>query len=78
VTCRACADALLAYVDGALAPAARAAVDAHLARCPACVDYLRQYRDVIAAAPAAFVDDGVDLPEALVAAILTARRGLPS
>jgi anti-sigma factor RsiW len=77
VTCRECADCLLAYVDGVLAPAARDAFGAHLARCPDCANYLRQYRETIAAAGAAFADDDADLPEALVAAILAARLSDP-
>jgi anti-sigma factor RsiW len=74
VTCREIADFLLAYVDGVLSPAARDAFDAHLAICPDCVHYLRQYLDTIAAAPDAFADDDVvDVPEDLVRAILASR-----
>ena len=79
MTCREIADFLLAYVDGGLAPAARDAFDAHLAACPPCVSYLRQYRDTIAAIPAAFADDAVpDLPEELVQAILASRTSRDS
>jgi anti-sigma factor RsiW len=74
VTCRDIADFLLAYVDGGLSPAARDAVDAHLAVCPDCVAYLREYLQTIAAAPDAFADDDVvDVPEPLVQAILASR-----
>lgn len=74
MTCRELADFLLAYVDGTLSPAARDAFDAHLAVCPDCVQYLRQYLDTIAAAPAAYADDEVvDVPDDLVRAILAGR-----
>lgn len=36
------------YLDGALAPAARAALDAHLAACPDCAARLTQYRALFA------------------------------
>jgi anti-sigma factor RsiW len=74
VTCRDFADFLISYVDGGLTPAVRDAFDAHLAVCPDCVRYLRQYVDTIAAAPAAFEDDDLAaVPEALVRAILACR-----
>jgi anti-sigma factor RsiW len=79
VTCREIADFLLAYVDGVLSPAARDAFDAHLGLCPDCVAYLQQYRDTIAAAPAAFAgDEPADVPEDLVRAILASRAAIPS
>ena len=75
MTCREFADFLIAYVDGGLTPASRDAFDAHLAVCPDCVHYLRQYLETIAAAPAAFEDDDLaTVPEALVHAILECRR----
>ena len=78
MTCREFADFLMSYLDGGLTPAARDAFDAHLAVCPDCVHYLRQYRDTIAAAPAAFDDDDLAVvPEALIHAILEC-AGSPS
>ena len=75
MTCREFADFLLSYVDGDLAPAERAGFDAHLAVCPNCVAYLRQYLDTIAAAPLAFADeDFAQVPDELVHAILTSRQ----
>ena len=75
MTCRDFADFLLSYVDCELAPPARAEFDAHLAVCPDCVRYLRQYLDTIAAAPLAFADDDfAEVPEALVHAILASRQ----
>ena len=74
MTCREIADFLLAYVDGGLSPAARDAVDAHLAVCRDCAAYLRQYLDTIAAAPDAFADEELtDVPDELVRAILASR-----
>lgn len=75
MTCREFADFLISYVDGGLTPATRDAFDAHLAVCPDCVHYLRQYVETIAAAPAAFADDDfATVPEALVQAIVACRR----
>lgn len=74
MTCRDFAAFLLSYVDGELAQAERQAFDAHLAICPDCVHYLAQYLDTISAAPQAFDNDhAVDVPEALVHAILASR-----
>lgn len=74
MTCREFADFLLSYVEDELAPHARAEFDDHLAVCPDCVRYLRQYLDTIAAAPAAFTDDAfAHVPDALVSAILACR-----
>jgi anti-sigma factor RsiW len=79
VTCREFADFLLSYTDGALAPAAREAFDAHLAICPDCVHYLRQYLDTVAAAPLAFAEDELlDVPEDLVRAIVASRASTAS
>ena len=79
MTCRDFADFLLSYTDGALAPAAREAFDAHLAICPDCVRYLRQYLDTIAAAPMAFADDDrLDMPDDLVRAIVASRGATTS
>jgi anti-sigma factor RsiW len=45
VTCKEFIEDFLAeYVDGALGPEAIAELEAHLARCPACVAYLNTYR----------------------------------
>ena len=36
---------LMDYLEGALAPAERGAVDGHLAICPRCVAFVRSYRE---------------------------------
>jgi anti-sigma factor RsiW len=78
LTCREVADFLMAYDDGELAAAQRAAFDAHLAECPDCVAYLQSYRATVALGKRAFADeDGAAaevVPEELVAAVLAARR----
>ena len=75
MTCRDFADFLLDYVESTLPADARERFDAHLAACPDCVRYLEQYRDTILASRRALSDDAAaDLPDALVSAILHARR----
>jgi anti-sigma factor RsiW len=75
VTCRELADFLLEYVEGGLAAEARQRFDAHLAICPDCVHYVQQYTDTIKAGRLAMADEvPPDVPDALVAAILAARR----
>ena len=75
MTCREFADFLLSYVDDELPPGTRAAFDAHLAGCPDCVRFLREYRETIAAAPAAFTGDAfLEAPVDLVRAVLASRR----
>ena len=76
MTCRDFADFLLDYVDGGLSGEARRHFDEHIARCPDCVHYLQHYTEAAKAGRLAMVDDQpADLPEALVQAILKARRG---
>lgn len=47
--CRELVELVTDYLDDALPPAQRAAVEAHLDECPDCVEYLEQFRTVIAA-----------------------------
>jgi anti-sigma factor RsiW len=44
-SCRDVIDILLDYVEGALTAEDRASVDAHLADCPPCIDFVRSYRE---------------------------------
>jgi anti-sigma factor RsiW len=77
MTCRELADFLMAYLDGELEEGERRVFDEHLEMCPPCKDYLVTYRECVKAgrqvcrgeesAPA-------DVPEALVQAILAARK----
>lgn len=45
--CRRLVELVTDYLDDALPPAQRAAVEAHLDECPDCVEYLDQFRTVI-------------------------------
>ena len=75
MTCREFADFVMDYFDGQLADAARARFDEHLAICPDCVHYLRQYRDTVHASQVAFDDElPATIPNDLVQAILAARK----
>ncbi len=73
MTCRDVAGFLGDYLDGQLPGDARARFEAHLAECPACVRYLRQYRDTIRLAREAHADVPAEPPADLLAAILAAR-----
>ena len=46
MNCRSFQDVLFDYLDGALAPAAHADADAHLAKCAACRDTVRKQQEV--------------------------------
>lgn len=79
MTCQQLDGFLLDYVDGQLPADTLREFEGHLAICPACVDYLRTYRETIRAGKAALAPgpgDSVpaDVPEELVQAILAARR----
>ena len=77
LTCRELIGFLTAYLDGELAPEARAAFEAHLSLCPVCVDYLASYRETIRLGRKACEPDAelpADVPPELVDAILAARR----
>ncbi len=78
MTCRELTEFLIDYVDGSLAPAERAAFDAHLGECPDCVTYLRNYEETIRLGKDLCKDEhdaiAEDVPEELVQAIVAARR----
>lgn len=77
MTCREFADFLADYLSGELAPEARAGFDRHLAVCPACQAYLKDYEATIRLGRAAFAEPDAPVPDAvpqrLVSAILAAR-----
>jgi len=77
LTCRELIDFLIDYVDGALTAEEQAAFDRHLSVCPACVDYVAEYRATMQAGRAAYLDRDEpvpeDVPEELVVAVLAAR-----
>jgi anti-sigma factor RsiW len=50
LVCRQAVELMTDYIEGALPAHERARLEAHLAECPHCTEYLAQIRDVIAAA----------------------------
>jgi anti-sigma factor RsiW len=72
---------LSAYLDGALAPAERAALESHLADCPACqgeLADLRALRALLRAMPAPALPRSFLLPEDGAVPVPLAARGRPS
>ena len=69
IVCRQAIELMSDYVDGMLPDPDRARLEAHLAGCPHCSEYLAQMRDVVAAAgrvepedlPPGAIDDLVSL-----------------
>ncbi len=81
ITCQELIDFLRLYLDGEL-PADRAEeFDRHLSVCDSCVQYLETYKTTVLLGRAAFLDPdapaGDEVPEELVAAILTVQRRTP-
>jgi len=78
LTCRDFVEFLADYVADELEPEVRTSFDDHLAHCPSCVVYLHTYRDTRLLARAALQGPRApvpgEVPEALVRAILEARR----
>jgi anti-sigma factor RsiW len=78
MTCQQFVDFILSYLEGEGDPQVRAVFDEHVSICPPCLAYLDSYRDTVALGRAVCVDpDGPvpdDVPEALVVAVLAARR----
>jgi anti-sigma factor RsiW len=77
LTCRELIDFLDEYVGGSLPTAQRALFDDHLARCAACVRYLRGYQGTLRAVALSHPPEARapgEVPEELVSAILAARR----
>ena len=77
MTCRQLADFILDYLEGQLPAETRSAFEHHLTLCPNCVNYIASYGATVEMARRAF-DEGADgppeMPEALIQAILAARR----
>jgi anti-sigma factor RsiW len=81
VTCREFAEFIMEYLDGELPGDVHTPFEHHIARCPACDRYLRQYKATVAAGRAAFLqceenEVPADVPEELISAILESRRRL--
>ena len=75
LTCQEVLDYLTAYLDGTLPLGEHARMDEHLAVCPECVAYLKNFQATIALTQRACADDLAlaQVPEDLVRAILAAR-----
>jgi len=74
VTCRECAEFLMEYLEGGLGDAEREVFDAHLRACPPCVTYLDTYRETVRMGRDLCEEAAPEVPDALVEAILSARR----
>lgn len=76
LTCRDVTGFLADYLAGELAAGVRDSFEAHLADCPDCVAYLRQYETTVRLARDACDGDAraAGVPESLVEAIVEARR----
>jgi len=78
VTCREFVEFLDDYLCGSLSADRRAEFNRHLAQCPSCVAYMKTYRAAIQLGRDALTrTDGPvpeDVPEALVQAVLAARK----
>ena len=77
MTCREFVDFLMEYLDGTLDPSERRIFEGHIDECPGCVTYLDTYRETVRLGRSICdADDSLpeDVPDALVEAILAARR----
>ena len=77
MTCRDVTDALSEYLSGEMSPERSAALDQHVATCADCANYLAAYLQTLTLTKHAFDASDTpptDIPEALVKAILAARR----
>ena len=74
LSCQRIADFLGEYFDATLAAPQRREFERHLAVCPPCIQYLESYKTTVALARLAKGEAGEPPPEALIQAILAARR----
>jgi anti-sigma factor RsiW len=72
--CKECIEFLNDYLDGSLPQPQREVFETHLQRCPPCMVYLETYRKTIAASKAAIKACDCEVPDALIKAILDARK----
>ncbi len=81
MTCREFVEFLWRYLEEELPLAERNTFDDHIANCPHCERYLRQYHDTVRMGKAAVANSAApipsDVPEDLVQAILKARQAIP-
>jgi anti-sigma factor RsiW len=80
LTCREMADFLGDYFEGALPVDQKREFERHLSVCPPCIHYLESYKATVALAKQSCSDAAArgappaDVPEALIQAILAARK----
>lgn len=77
MTCRELVEFLMAYLEGELPEAQREEFQRHLDACPPCVVYLETYKEAVDLGRAVCDADAPpsdEVPEALVQAVLRARR----
>jgi anti-sigma factor RsiW len=75
LTCQEVIDYLSAYVAGELCPVEQAAMDRHIAVCPACVNFLDSFRATLAVTQSPNLFPVAEpIPEGLVKAVLAARK----
>lgn len=73
IDCTSGVDLLMEYMEGALTPDERAAIEAHVTGCPRCEAFIASYRDtpeIVRAATA------IEMPADLEASLLGVLRGL--
>jgi anti-sigma factor RsiW len=76
--CRECIDEFLGdYHDGTLPEEQRVEFERHLNECPACVDYVQRYREMIHLSKDALCERLAAIPDGLVNAILASRAVAP-
>ncbi|MFA6046143.1 MAG: zf-HC2 domain-containing protein [Phycisphaerales bacterium] len=76
ISCQACVDFILDYLEGVLPPDQKAKFERHLNMCPNCVTYMDNYKTTaqLARAVGAPPEAPAPVPAALVDAILKARK----
>lgn len=78
--CREFVDFLMSYLDGELEPEPARVFEEHMRLCPPCMTFLDTYKDTIRLGKFACREEGPppeEVPEALIQAILAARREMP-
>ena len=74
MTCREVAEFLVDYVASELRPDVKEPFERHLSNCPNCREFLKQYRETIAAGAALAEIETLAPPDELVDAILASLR----
>lgn len=78
LACRELVELVTDYLDGALPPAERSRLEAHVSACPACVAYVEQLRQLLQVARLGCRLDESALSPETRAALLAAFRGYRS